>query len=533
VSTLRKIFIKNYRAFENFSLDFSPGVNIVVGHNDAGKTTLLEAIHLALTSRVRGRLLAYELSPYMVNQAAAERYVAALGQGERPAPPEIVIDLYLEERADTAVLKGTNNSTVEDSPGLRLKVSFSQDYFEEYERFVEGDEDVRLVPTEYYKVEWLSFAGNAVTSRGVPATSSLIDASTIRLQSGADHYIQQIITDQLEVAERVELARAYRSLRESFSGRDAIEAINVRLSEANQEVSDKALSLSIDVSQKSSWESNLVPHLDDLPLQFVGNGAQNTLKMLLALNRTVDACHAVLIEEPENHQSPVSLSRLVRRIEERCQGKQVVVTTHSSFVLNKLGLDKLILITPHGTMRLTDLPADTLNYFKKLSGYDTLRVVLAERIILVEGPSDELVIQRAYKDQHGMLPLEDGVDVINVRGLSFARFLDIAKPLGKRVEIVTDNDGADPDAVREKYASYTKDSPITIHVGDTAGGTTLEPQILAANSLASLNGLLGTAHTSDAELCAYMASNKTTCALRVLEATPGIVMPSYIADAVA
>lgn len=531
---LTKIIIKNYRVFEDFTLEFNPGLNILVGDNDAGKTTLLEAVNLALTSRVRGRPLASELSPYMINQTAANRYIEALGRGERPTPPEIVIDLYLDERSEAAVLVGTNNAAVENAPGLRLRASFSQDYVEEYERFIESTEDVRLVPTEYYKVEWLSFAGNAVTGRGVPATVSLIDATTIRLQSGADYYIQQIITNELEVAERVELARAYRSLRESFAGREAIAAINVRLSEAYQELSDKALSLSIDVSQKTSWETNLVPHLDDLPLQFVGNGAQNILKMLLALNRSVDACHAVLVEEPENHQSPASLSALVRRIEERCQGKQVVITTHSSFVLNKLGLDKLVLVAPPHTMRLTDLSAETLAYFKKLSGYDTLRVVLARRIILVEGPSDELVIQRAFKDRHGMLPLEAGVDVINVRGLSFKRFLDIAKPLGKRVNVITDNDGQDPEDVRAKYADYTGDgSSITIHVGSAEGGPTLEPQIVSANDVASLNELFGTSHASAAELSAYMVAHKTTCALAVLEAVPGITMPSYVDDAVA
>ena len=332
----------------------------------------------------------------------------------------------------------------------------------------------------------------------------------------------------------MELARAYRSLRESFSGREAIAAINVRLSEAYQELCDKALSLSIDVSQKTSWESGLVPHLDELPLQFVGNGAQNILKMLLALNRSVDACHVVLVEEPENHQSPASLSALVRRIEERCLGKQVVMTTHSSFVLNKLGLDKLVLVAPPNTMRLTDLPAETLGYFKKLSGYDTLRVVLAQRVILVEGPSDELIVQRAFQDRHGLLPLEAGVEVINVRGLSFTRFLDIAKPLGKRVEVITDNDGASPEAVKARYADYTGDgSSITIHVGSAAGGSTLEPQIAAANEVSLLNELFGTTHASAAELSAYMVARKTTCALRVLEATVGITMPSYIDDAVA
>jgi putative ATP-dependent endonuclease of the OLD family len=49
---LRKVLIKNYRAFEDFMLDFSLGVNIVAGDNDAGKSTLLEAINLALTSRL-------------------------------------------------------------------------------------------------------------------------------------------------------------------------------------------------------------------------------------------------------------------------------------------------------------------------------------------------------------------------------------------------------------------------------------------------------------------------------------------------
>ena len=103
--------------------------------------------------------------------------------------------------------------------------------------------------------------------------------------------------------------------------------------------------------------------------------------------------------------------RATHQIAERCEGKQVLITTHSSFVLNKLGLDKLILLTPSRGLRLTDLPADTLGYFKKLSGYDTLRIVLAERVILVEGPSDELIVQRAYRDAHGgKLPLEDNVD---------------------------------------------------------------------------------------------------------------------------
>ncbi|MFO1076057.1 MAG: TOPRIM nucleotidyl transferase/hydrolase domain-containing protein, partial [Geminicoccaceae bacterium] len=55
---------------------------------------------------------------------------------------------------------------------------------------------------------------------------------------------------------------------------------------------------------------------------------------------------------------------------------------------------------------------------KRLPGHDTLRLILAKRSILVEGPSDELVVQAAFKKKHGKMPLEAGVDVISVNSLT-------------------------------------------------------------------------------------------------------------------
>lgn len=106
-------------------------------------------------------------------------------------------------------------------------------------------------------------------------------------------------------------------LRETFADDGAIEAINARLSESQDDLTDKELSLSVDVSQKASWESNLVPHLDDLPFQYIGSGDQAALKILLALQQSADRCHVILIEEPENHQSPTSLGGLIKKVDER------------------------------------------------------------------------------------------------------------------------------------------------------------------------------------------------------------------------
>jgi predicted ATPase len=530
---LRKVVIKNYRTFEDFTLDFTAGVNIIVGDNDVGKSTLLEAINLALTARLRGNSISTELSPYLFSQATTQQYVASLRAGDKPAPPQIVIEVYFEDDDEHASLRGTNNLLDENCPGVRLKIVPDQDLADAYQAYVADPEKVTLVPTEYYTWEWLAFSGNPIrNARNIP-DASLIDATAIRLQNGADHYMQQIIGQHLAPGERVELSRLYRSLRETFAGFEAIGEINAKLAGSHDGISGSRLSLSIDISQRATWERSLVPHLDELPFQFAGSGGQSSLKIMLALNRKVDDSHIILIEEPENHLSFSSLNMLMDKITKRCDGKQVLVTTHSSYVLNKLGLDNLILMTAAQGTRMSALPADTAEYFKKLPGYDTLRLVLAKKVILVEGPSDELVVQRAYRDAHGKLPIEDGVDVISVRGLQAKRFLDIAVPLEKPTVVVNDNDG-DPAVIRARYAAYTKHSFIKVCIGQ-GDARTLEPQLVEANGLEVINKVLGKKYKTTAELVTHMtnSNNKTDCALAIFETTEPIAMPEYIRDAVA
>lgn len=91
--------------------------------------------------------------------------------------------------------------------------------------------------------------------------------------------------------------------------------------------------------------------------------------------------------------------------------------------------------------RFSELPEDTYNFFKKVAGYDTLRMILCKKTILCEGDSDELVIQKAYMQLNdGRLPIEDGIEVISV-GVSFLRFLEIADCIQTKIAVVTDNDG--------------------------------------------------------------------------------------------
>ncbi|MFL9921681.1 AAA family ATPase [Paraburkholderia fungorum] len=97
---ITKIRIRGYRIYTDFTLTPNPKLNMIVGANEAGKSTLMEAIALALTGRVGGRSASEELNPYWFNSALVADFVAKAKRGERPRFPEIHIELFLEDTAE-------------------------------------------------------------------------------------------------------------------------------------------------------------------------------------------------------------------------------------------------------------------------------------------------------------------------------------------------------------------------------------------------------------------------------------------------
>jgi Overcoming lysogenization defect protein-like, TOPRIM domain/AAA domain, putative AbiEii toxin, Type IV TA system len=342
-----------------------------------------------------------------------------------------------------------------------------------------------------------------------------------------------VISDVLSEDQRRQLSLAYRRLRHGFTQEPGVTAINQHLEQQGNPATRKKLTVQMDMSSRSTWDSTVTAHLDDLPFDCAGKGEQCRVQMRLAI-AGAERSRILLIEEPENHLSHSNLNILMDDIHKDCGDRQVIVATHSAFVLNKLGIDNLLLLSDNGQpAALTGLTPDTKDYFLKLPGYDTLRLILSRRSILVEGPSDELIVQRAYKDKHRRLPLEDGVDVISVRSLAFKRFLEIARLLRLDVRVVTDND-ADVASLKTKYAEYldAADSKVRIFYDPNESYPTLEPQLLKANSRDKLNTILGTSHADDGALLKHMEGNKTDCALKMFETNHTWKTPEYIANAI-
>lgn len=543
------IYIKNFKCFEEiFELKLNAGPNIIVGDNEQGKSTILEAVHLALTGFFRGKSIRNNLNQYMFNNEAVNNYLWSI-KNKQPLPaPEILIEVYFKDDSFPET-EGDNfvfNNEKSKAAGIYMKIALSELYKEEYELFIEEamkseEEEIYGLPIEYYDVTWRSFARKPMTGRSIPIRSALIDVGFSKFQNGSDMYISKIIKDILEPNELVGISQAFRKTNESFSNDKSMVEVNNKLSSLDT-FTGKNISLSIDSGLRSTWQGSLITQLDDTPFDYAGKGAQAIIKTELALSSKVaEKASVILLEEPESHISHTRLNNLLSKINEKNKDKQFLITTHSSFVSNKLGLDNLILLDNKKTSTFLNLSETTQSFFQKVAGYDTLRMILCKKAILVEGDSDELVVQKAYLDMHGKLPIEDDVEVISV-GTSFLRFLEIAEEIDSIVAVITDNDGS-IEAIESKYSDYLNENQkdnITIcydkheYSGDLIIGknsynyNTLEPLMLCENGLTNLNTIFGTGYDNEDKLRKYMKLNKTECALKLFETNEEIIYPEYI-----
>jgi len=540
---ITKIHIENFKCFQGvFELELNQGINIIVGNNEAGKSTIIEAIHLALTGLYNGKYLKNELSQYIFNNEVVREYILSLEDGNTPQSlPHILIEIFVDGE-DIAEFEGTGNNEKVKACGFLLRIDFDENYQQEYEDLVKSG-GIKTLPIEYYKVFWKSFAyDESITPRKIPMRSAFIDSSSNKFQNGSDIYISRIVKELLDSSEVVAISQAHRRMKESFMKEDVVTKINEKIKTASK-ISDKEIMLSVELSSKNAWESSLLTYLDDIPFHYIGKGEQCVIKTKLALgHQKAKEANIILLEEPENHLSFSKLNQLIGDIKNGSGGKQILISTHSSFVANKLGLEHLIFLNDRKTLKLDQLSADTQKFFAKLPGYDTLRMILCEKVILVEGPSDDLVAQKAFMDKNDdKIPIEKGIDVIAV-GTSFLRFLEIAEKIKIKTAVVTDNDG-NVNALEKKYENYIKndenqdikicfDSTIDNGELEKFNYNTLEPKFLKANSLEKLNTIFGTNYQTNDEMHKYMKENKTECAFKIFETNETVSYPQYILDAI-
>lgn len=524
---ITRIKATNYRCFEK--LDFEPDkqMNIFVGDNEAGKSTILEIINLAISGRVRGKWATDDISPYWFNESIVQNFFDARLIGSEPALPEIDLEVYFSTDTEGAErLRGIHNSRGEDCPGLRLRVVPDPEYAVELNAYFAENDVPDLLPTDLYAVDWHDFSGEKITRQPKGLGVASVNASTVSNSSGIDYKLRQMLRDFVEPKESAQIAVAHRRAKAELTT-GILQKVNDRIKKDGKSF---GVGLQMDQSSNSNWDVAVTPHIEQTPFSMLGQGRQSTTKIALAMHRSAEKTKFVLVEEPENHLSHTKLMELLEQVSDLAGDRQVFVTTHSPYVLNRLGLNKLRLMYNARVVPLMeDISKDTIKYFQKQSGFDTLRLAIATKAVVVEGPSDEMIFNRAFEETTGSSPRALGIDVIAL-GTRGKRALELAKSLNKKIAVLRDNDGKDPSHWRTDAGDLLEDGVREMFIGHDATYPTLEPQLTAVND----NEVLRTVLDIDKEesVLDYMSKNKTEAAWRIAESTTGIVWPGYIHEAI-
>lgn len=532
---VEKLIIKNYKLFRHVSINMNPDMNIFVGENDSGKSTILEALSIVLTGRLNSGTIMSRLNLDWFNDMERNKYRSDIQNNTNSSLPSIKIEAYLKCISnDDFVLnryKGTNNSLREDTIGIVVEIMFDDQYASTYTEQLKAGK-IDDIPIEYYKVCFRTFGSSdnylSITAKRV----AYIDTTKKDYGSVLNRFISSSISSYLSDYELTQLRHAYRANRSEFTLNSAVESLNSKLREEFGFL-DRTVSINLRESEIDAWKNEMSLSLNGTPLDNYGFGTQNMFKSEMYIRQN-DEVDALIFEEPENNLSYTNMSILISKLAET-SNKQMFISTHSSYVANKLGLQHLHLVAGNTTKSFKELSKSTYEYFLKLPGYNTLRLLLANKIILVEGPADELIVQRAYLDKYSKLPINNGIDVMAVGGIAFLRYCELAKLISKKVTIVIDNDG-NHKKVKDKYRIYSDVVNLCVEEDDSIN--TLEPSVLKANMknfeefkfiIYCGNDIL---RKSRSELEAFMKANKTEWSMRVFLSETRISYPLYIEQAI-
>lgn len=510
---IKKIKLHNFKKFTDFEIKLDENINILVGDNDAGKSSILTAVDLVLNaSNSRLVTVGYES---LINAKAIKDFL----DGERIISrlPEMWVELYLNEQ-NKEELEGKNNSDDTKCEGIRLSIQPNESMPTELEEFLRESGDT--FPFEYYHSTFTTFSGEQYSSYKKILRTTVIDHT-----KGSDEYaLGQFVRNAYEQnlanqEERAKHQANYRAMKTEFTSN--------RLSELNARV-EGDYKFQLKTSSKSNIDTDLTISENGVTLENYGKGQQVVMKAEITLTRSLQKPDVVLIEEPENHLSHVNMSKLIAAI--KSNSGQLIISTHSNLISSRLDLKHCILINSNSNvpLKLDDITEETSEYFMKAPPHNVLDFTLSKKVILVEGAAEYILLRRLYEQAKGHLPSEDSVHIIEVGGTAFRRYLEIAKILDIKTAVLRDNDGDSNQVTR--YDEWLGDNQKVFTDQDTDNNT-FETSFYNSNQVYCDN--LFSSNRRTLSVLEYMLKNKTDAAFDILQNYgTDIVIPEYITEAI-
>ncbi len=519
---IKSLHINGFKKFEKISIDFKEHVNILVGENEAGKSTILEAIKIVLNQMYKNTDKSVLKDLFNKEQVANFDKNPSI---ETLPKIKIELDLALDPtKQNTELFFGENNERKIADFGIKFECSFDEELGKNLVNIINNGE----IPYEYYSLSWSTYSKQQYYSIKRPLNFITINTTENETNNSFNYYNRSLFYSRYNDEEIIASKNRFRNkINEVFS--------SLKLANIDEHrkfgINDKKIIL----------ESILAVYEDSISLENKGSGMSSLIKTQIALDKPKNNLDLVLIEEPENHLCHTNLLKMLSEIEKKQAGSQIIITTHNSLIASRLNLKNVIWITKQEAKSLDNISEADANFFIKTDNNNFLQLLLSKKVILVEGATEFLLFPKIYQQLTGKNIEEDGISIISCNGISFSRYLNLFNDKdksNKKIMVLTDND-KNNSKIQESI-SYNNDNPNKhIFLDNSKENWTWEVCFynLNKNILDNLISVDEDAkylfHEKDyGKVLGKMLNNKVDTAYTMLNSNIPLEIPQYIKDAI-
>lgn len=435
---ISNILIENFRLFKKLSLHFNPGLNVIVGENNSGKTALIDAIRLTLDTNAAewARISENDFHTDSVSFSIKLKF-------ENITTDQAYV--FVEHLTHEGVDGGGRKSVfyVNLVANLTDNVRRGNRFFRTELRSGENAEGPIIVREirEYLSATYLKPLRDAEAELSAGRWSRLaqILSSSKTLKDVVN--FEKLLTDFIRASQQAKdnpgISASRVSIEEHFRN------LTFEDDKTKYEIAVQILG-SKDFAHMSEREKNrafqdilerLSLTLDEhTPLQ--GLGYNNILFMateLILLEQEAGQFPLLLIEEPEAHLHPQLQMKFLKFIHEEYSGGknpklQTILSTHSPNLASKAPLDSLIVMKDGAAYPMrkgaTKLVENDYAFLEKFLDVTKSNLFFAKAVLIVEGDAENILLPTIAK----LLgrPLENyGVSIVNVGNTAYARYAKI------------------------------------------------------------------------------------------------------------
>lgn len=518
---IKALHIEGFKKFISLDVEFNEHMNILVGENEAGKSTILDAIKTVLNQQYRNAdksVLRDLFNSKLVAAFQAEPSVKTL--------PRIYVEVELAldpKSKNASYFYGEvygQRKQQDEKFGIRFECKYDDELGAGMEQSIlEGK-----IPYEYYVLTWTTFANRPYQMIKRPMNFLSIDTTNSATAPSFNYYNRTLFMSRYDEATRAKAKNEFRAKLE-----DALEAANLPPISDNRK-------FGVD-SKKVVLETILSVYEDSIALENRGSGMESLIKTQIALDRT-NGLDVILMEEPENHLSFTTLRKMLQEISDQQDNSQIIVATHNNMIASRLNLNNVLWITDDSVKSLAGVDASVAEFFVRADDNAFLQLLLSKKVFLVEGATEFLLLPMFYQQITGHTIEEDGIAVISCNGISYKRYLEIATATDKRIAVVTDNDGK-ADRITEAESFKKSNTLQHIFMGATVDEWTWEACIYKENKdtldkmITVQAGAAYKFHDKDyGAVLGKMLNNKVDVAYQMLTSDKTFVVPQYVKDAI-